>query len=66
MKQAEKPPKDMNEVLQRDGWVEVRRQIDNNRYTLDEVLGAHPEIARKLAEEERVVPFPRAGQMLPA
>jgi putative DNA primase/helicase len=58
MKQAEKPPKDINEVLQRDGWEEVRRQIDNNRYTLDEVLEAHPEIARKLAEEERVVPFP--------
>jgi putative DNA primase/helicase len=61
MKQAEKPPKDINEVLQRDGWDEVRRQIDSNRYSLDEVLEVHPDIARKLVEEERVVPFPRKG-----
>jgi putative DNA primase/helicase len=61
MKEAKKPPKDINEALQRDGWDEVSRQIDDNRYSLDEVLKAHPQIARKLAEGERVVPFPRGA-----
>jgi hypothetical protein len=56
-----KLPKDINEVLQRYGWNEVRRQIDENRFTLDEALKAYPEIANKLRAEDRDNWYERVG-----